>query len=86
MATLARPVLSEYVRTPVNVRHLEIGDVAVLPRIDQVIRVISGCAWITMNEEDIIVKSGERVTLYPGKYAPVISAVDNGQLVYEIIT
>ncbi|MBI5668654.1 MAG: hypothetical protein HZC41_11665 [Chloroflexi bacterium] len=86
MATLARPVLTEYVRTPVNVRRLEIGDVATLPRTDQVVRVISGCAWITLNRDDLVVQSGERVTLYPGKYAPVISAVGNSQLVYEIIT
>lgn len=86
MATLARPVLSDYVRTPVNVRRLDVGDVAVLPRVDQVVHVLSGCAWITMNGDDIIVKSGEKFTLYPGKYAPVVSAVGNRQLVYEIIT
>lgn len=86
MATLARPLLSEYVRTPVNVRRLEIGDVATLPRADQVVHVISGCAWITLNQDDLVIQSGERVTLYPGRYAPVISAIGSGQLVYEIIT
>ncbi len=86
MATLARPVLTEYVRTPVNVRRLEVGDVAVLPRADQVLHVISGCAWITLNQDDIIVQGGDKVTLYPGKYAPVISAMGSRQLVYEIIS
>lgn len=86
MATLARPVLTEYVRTPVNVRRLDIGDVAALPRADQVVRVISGCAWVTLNQDDLIIRSGERMTLYPGKYAPVISALGDNQLVYEIIT
>ncbi|NWG17739.1 MAG: hypothetical protein HXY41_14020 [Chloroflexi bacterium] len=85
MATLARPIISEYTRMPANVRRLDANDVAVLPLANQVVRVLSGAAWVTLNQDDIIVKSGEKITLYPDKYPPVISALDNRQLVYEII-
>lgn len=86
MATFARPILTEYAHIPVTVRRLDANDVAVLPLAIQTVRVLSGTAWITLNQDDIIVKSGEKVTLYPDRYPPVISALDNRQLVYEIIT
>lgn len=53
-------------------------------RESQVLRVVSGQAWITMDGEDIILGEGEEIRLSHGKYHALVSAADKKPLVYEI--
>jgi hypothetical protein len=56
-----------------------------LPQTCQLIRVLSGCAWISINGEDIIVESGQEIHLAAGEYAGVISNLCDDLLVYNLI-
>jgi hypothetical protein len=88
MATLARPILKEYDRSILhsNCYRLEEGAVKALSAVNQSVFVVSGCAWITVNGQDMVVSAGQRAALFPEAYPPVISAVGGGALVYEIVT
>jgi hypothetical protein len=50
----------------------------------QIVRVLSGCAWITISGKDQIVPAGEDVLLTPGKENPIISSVISTPLAFEI--
>ena len=50
----------------------------------QIITVLSGCAWVTLNEQDIILETGAQFKLSPGKYRAVISSANNNPLVYSV--
>jgi mannose-6-phosphate isomerase-like protein (cupin superfamily) len=52
-------------------------------RESQVMRVVSGTAWVSMDGEDIILKPGEELKLSHGKYKAVVSPTGNEPLVYE---
>jgi hypothetical protein len=52
----------------------------------QIIRVISGFAWITVDGEDIILQRGQEFTLAPSKYPAVISSARiRVPVVYEVL-
>ena len=53
-------------------------------RESQVLHVVSGTAWVTMDGKDIILNEGEEVRLSRGKYDALISSPDRQPLVYEI--
>jgi len=67
-----------------RVFQLSKGGVYKLERSCQVIRVIAGCAWITLNGQDIIVENGHEIHLDPGEHSAVISNLCGELLVYEI--
>lgn len=52
-------------------------------RESQVLRIVSGTAWISMDGEDIILNPGEELKLSHGKYNAVVSPASNEPLVYE---
>ncbi len=60
------------------------GGVRTLQRASQVIRVVSGCAWITLDGDDIVLCSGQAVRLVPGKHPAVISGPSDYPVIYEI--
>jgi hypothetical protein len=55
-----------------------------MQRRSQVIRVVSGCAWITFGGVDFVVYGGEELTLAPGKDSAVISSANELALVFTI--
>lgn len=61
------------------------GNTRKLPQTCQLIRVVSGCAWISIDGQDIIVESGNEIHLAPGDYAGVISNLCDDLLVYSLI-
>jgi mannose-6-phosphate isomerase-like protein (cupin superfamily) len=52
-------------------------------RVSQVFRVVSGTAWVSIDGEDIVLRTGEELKLSHGKYDAVISSADDDPLVYE---
>ena len=49
----------------------------------QILRVVSGTAWVSMNGEDIILQPGEELNLSNCRHDAVVSATGNEPLVYE---
>jgi hypothetical protein len=60
------------------------GSVRELQHSRHVIRVVAGCAWITLKGEDIIVENGHEIHLDPGEDTGVISNLCDDLLVYEV--
>jgi hypothetical protein len=54
-------------------------------RTAQVLKVITGCAWISFDGKDWIVRSGEEITLNPGLDAAVISRLSDSVLVFSML-
>ncbi len=81
-ATFAR-VNSPAVERAQTVR-LGAGSVRTLPRASQMIRVVAGCAWITLDGDDIVLCSGQEVRLVPGRHPAVISGPSDYPVIYEI--
>jgi hypothetical protein len=52
-------------------------------RESQLIRIVSGTAWVSMDGEDTILNPGEELKLSHGKYNAVVSPMGNQPLVYE---
>jgi hypothetical protein len=52
-------------------------------RESQVLRVVSGKAWVTMDGEDVVLQPGDEIKLSRGKYDAVVSAAGDEPLVYE---
>lgn len=61
------------------------GETHRLPCDGQSLHVISGCAWVTFDDEDHIVNSGETITLGPGHYNALVSPLSRYALLYELI-
>jgi mannose-6-phosphate isomerase-like protein (cupin superfamily) len=59
------------------------GFVRTEKRVSQVLHVVSGTAWITMDGEDTILNPGDALKLSHGKYKAVVSAAGGEPLVYE---
>jgi hypothetical protein len=55
-----------------------------LPQTHRQIQVISGTAWITLDKQDIILDSPEKVSLPSSKNAVVISALNNVPLILAV--
>jgi mannose-6-phosphate isomerase class I len=72
--------------TAPTVVHLAPGTVQTLHRSAQIIRVISGCAWITYGGEDYVVNAGAEIVLKSGQDAVVIGSALSHSLVFEIQT
>jgi hypothetical protein len=64
--------------------YLAYGEIASFTRVGQTLRVISGCAWITVDGEDKTLLSGQQMILEPGEDAAVVSALGDEPLVYRI--
>ena len=60
------------------------GGARSLRRNSQVLRVISGNAWITFDGKDMYLDCDEELSLVPGRSHAVISALGDHPLVYEI--
>lgn len=60
------------------------GETLNIPRMGQLLRVISGCAWITFDGEDMILSAGQEMVLQPGEDVAVISALAGEPLVYRV--
>ncbi len=56
-----------------------------LKRQTQLIRVLSGCAWITLAGEDIFVPRGQEILLPAGRECLIISSPNSRPLVFEIV-
>jgi mannose-6-phosphate isomerase-like protein (cupin superfamily) len=52
-------------------------------RESQVLRIVSGNAWVTMDGEDFVLKPGDELKLSHGKYDAVVSPTGDEPLVYE---
>lgn len=52
-------------------------------RESQVMRIVSGTAWVSMDGEDIVLKPGEELKLSHGKYKAIVSPANDEPLVYE---
>ncbi len=52
-------------------------------RESQVLRVVSGAAWVSMDGEDFILRTGEELKLSHGKHKALVSPANNEPLVYE---
>lgn len=50
----------------------------------QVVAVIGGTAWVTLNGEDIVVCGGETIELTPGKQDVFLSALGGKSVIFEI--
>ncbi|MCU0546765.1 MAG: hypothetical protein MUE44_32140 [Oscillatoriaceae cyanobacterium Prado104] len=55
-----------------------------LPHSVREIQVLSGIAWLTLDQQDIILQNPEKTTLQPSKNAALISALNNMPLVLAI--
>ena len=51
---------------------------------EQIIWVLSGWAWITLDGADQIVREGEDMLVKPGKDEAIISSLHSASLVFEI--
>jgi hypothetical protein len=54
-----------------------------LPRACRAIRVLSGMAWLTINDEDIFLGRDEQVMVPVTKAGAIISALGNTPLIFE---
>ena len=68
----------------VQTQHLDGRDVRRMTNVAQIIRVVAGSAWITVNGEDIFVNRGEQIQIEPSEYPPVISGVNGRAVVFEV--
>lgn len=48
------------------------------------VQVLSGIAWITLDQQDIILQSSEKTSLPSSKNAAVISALNNVPLILAV--
>ena len=64
---------------------LENGEVFRIPQVYQEFQVLSGVAWLTVGDKDIILQSGEKASLESKKDVAVISALGKMPLVLEVL-
>ncbi len=55
-----------------------------LPQTHREIQVLSGIAWITIDQQDIILQSHEKASLPPSQNFAVISALNNMPLILAV--
>ncbi|AFZ09052.1 hypothetical protein Osc7112_4768 [Oscillatoria nigro-viridis PCC 7112] len=55
-----------------------------LPQTHREIQVLSGTAWITLDQQDIILQSSEKASLPPSKNFALISALNNMPLIMAV--
>ncbi|MBX3065699.1 MAG: DUF2917 domain-containing protein [Anaerolineae bacterium] len=49
------------------------------------VRVVSGCAWISHEGKDFVLKAGEQEQLYRGRFDTLITALGKRTLVVELL-
>lgn len=64
---------------------LEQGEVFRMPTGYQELYVLSGTAWISVNGQDIILLSGDKVSLETNKGSALISALGESSLSLEVL-
>ncbi len=64
---------------------LEKGEVFRIPQAYRQFHVLSGVAWLTVGDKDIILQSGEKASLESKKDVAVISALGKMPLVLEVL-
>ena len=52
-------------------------------RDSQVLRIVSGTAWVSIDGEDMVLSSGEELKLSHGRHQAVVSATGDEPLVYQ---
>ena len=52
-------------------------------RESQVLRIVSGTAWVSMDGEDIVLNPGDEFKLSHGKHKALVSSANDEPLVYE---
>jgi len=62
------------------------GELFHLAKANQKIQILSGCAWLTLAGQDIILPRGEKISLGPAKDFALISALGQSPLIFEIRT
>lgn len=62
------------------------GELYHLPKANQRIQIVSGCAWLTLAGQDIILPRGEKISVDPAKDFALISALGQTPLIFEIRT
>ena len=55
-----------------------------LPRNNQQLSVLAGRAWVTLDDQDIIVGAGEQTVVPIGKWSALISSVDGSPLRFSL--
>jgi len=61
------------------------GEVHRLNPLPAGIFVISGCAWVSWNGQDILLNQGEGIQFSPGGYDPLISVLGTAALTIELL-
>lgn len=64
---------------------LEQSEIHRLRAVPQRISVISGCAWVSWQGQDIILREGEKYLFSRGNDDPIISAVGGASLVFDLL-
>ena len=60
------------------------GDVHRLDTAAQVVRIVSGSAWITYNGQDMVLRKGRNVYLPPTSMPSLMSAIGHNPVVFEV--
>ncbi|WP_293129261.1 hypothetical protein [Microcoleus sp. bin38.metabat.b11b12b14.051] len=55
-----------------------------LPQTHREVQVLSGIAWITLDKQDIILQTPEKLSLPPSKNSAIISALNNMPLILAV--
>ncbi len=61
------------------------GDLFRLPAFSRGIEVVSGIAWVTVKDRDIVLTAGEKLVLPAGKDTVLISALGHHPLIVEVL-
>lgn len=69
---------------PHQIIELDGFEVYRLERRSQVVRVLAGCAWITVAGKDVFVPRGEEMPLWPEREYSIISSPNFRPLVFEV--
>ncbi|MDF0556924.1 hypothetical protein [Kamptonema sp. UHCC 0994] len=65
---------------------LENNQVFRLPKAYRDVQVLSGTAWITVDKQDIILRTGDKVSLPSSNNFAVISVLTKVPLILEVLT
>jgi hypothetical protein len=60
------------------------GEALRIPRARTTIRVLSGTAWLTAGDEDIILYNGQCLSMATPKKSPVISGIGSEPVLFEM--
>ena len=72
--------MQPHIKTNIELMH---GYLKTEKRQSQVLRIVSGAAWVSMDGEDIVLQEGDEFKLSRGADKAIISSVDDAPLIYE---